>query len=121
AKRQRHAASFCGSGTRTAGVIAPLWCVTWDFSACWFTAANLNCNRSDMRFRTHLATHRRNIMADRTLLRLSATLLFIGQLVNVVLIFLHPHGAGNDQTTFTVFANSSSWAALHLGQFVATA
>ncbi len=60
-------------------------------------------------------------MVDRNLLRLSAMLLFIGQLVNLVLIFLHPRGADNDQATFTVFANSSSWMAIHLGQFVGTA
>jgi len=60
-------------------------------------------------------------MADRTLLRLSATLLFIGIVVEFVLNFLHPPGAGTDQATFTQYANSSSWAAIHLGQFVGSA
>lgn len=60
-------------------------------------------------------------MADSKSLRLSATLLFIGQLVNVILILLHPHGADNDQATFTVFANSSSWTAIHLGEFAGMA
>ena len=48
--------SGCGSGTRTAGVIAPRWCATWSFSACWFTAANSNCNILGNRSRTHLDT-----------------------------------------------------------------
>jgi hypothetical protein len=32
-----------GSGTRTAAATALRWCVTWNFSACWFTAVNSNC------------------------------------------------------------------------------
>ena len=60
-------------------------------------------------------------MANHKLLRLSATLVFIGTLVTVVLFLLHPQGAGNDQATFTVFANSSSWTAIHLGEFVGMA
>jgi hypothetical protein len=57
-------------------------------------------------------------MVDRKLLRLSATLLFIGVVVEFVLNFLHPPGAGTDQATFTQYANSSIWTAIHLGQFV---
>ncbi len=60
-------------------------------------------------------------MANHTLLRLSATLLFIGVVVDFVLNFLHPGGAGTDQAAFTVYANSSSWAAIHLGQFIGEA
>ena len=60
-------------------------------------------------------------MANHKLLRLSATLLFIGVLLYVGLIFVHPHGAGNDQDTFTTFASSSSWVAIHLGQFAGLA
>src|SRR5215813_5971077 len=61
----------------------------------------------------------RHIMADRNSFRLAAALLFIGQLANLAFILLHPHGAANDQATFTAFAASSSWVAVHLGQFVA--
>ncbi len=60
-------------------------------------------------------------MADRTSLRLSATLLFIGVVLIFFLNFLHPSGANNHQAAFTEYANSSSWAAVHLGQFVGTA
>jgi hypothetical protein len=60
-------------------------------------------------------------MANHKLLRLSATLLFIGVLVGVVTIFLHPPGANDHQAAFTEYANSSSWTAIHLVQFVGTA
>jgi hypothetical protein len=60
-------------------------------------------------------------MAHHKLLRLSATLLFIGVVVTVVLFLLHPQGATTDLVTFTVFANSSSWTAIHLGEFVGMA
>ena len=62
-------------------------------------------------------------MADRTLLRLSATLLFIGLLVYFVANFLHPHRElpNNDPAVFTEYANSAVWTAVHLGQFVGTA
>jgi hypothetical protein len=60
-------------------------------------------------------------MTDRTLLRLSATLLFYGVVVYVVLNTLHPGGPGSDQVVFTLYANSSSWVAIHLGQFVGEA
>jgi hypothetical protein len=60
-------------------------------------------------------------MVNRTLLRLSATLLFIGVVIEFVLNFLHPGGASTDQAQFTLYANSSSWTAIHLGQFVGSA
>ena len=61
-------------------------------------------------------------MANHKLLRLSATLLFISALVFEVASLLHPGGGANtDQAAFTVYANSSSWTAIHLGQFVGTA
>ena len=60
-------------------------------------------------------------MANHKLLRLSATLLFIGLVVFGVTIPLHPPGANDHQAAFTAYANSSSWAAIHLGQFVGTA
>ncbi len=57
-------------------------------------------------------------MADHKLLRLSATLLFIGVVVEFVLNFLHPGCVCTVQTEFTEYTNSSIWAAVHLGQFV---
>src|SRR5262249_25074151 len=60
------------------------------------------------------------IMADRTLLRLSATLLFLGALVGFVLDSLHPSpgGAGTYEATFASYAASGAWAAIHLGGFI---
>src|SRR5438034_3527180 len=69
---------------------------------------------------THI-THRRYSMANHKLLRLSATLVFIGLVGFGVTIPLHPPGANDHQAAFTAYANSSSWAAIHLGQFVGTA
>ena len=62
-------------------------------------------------------------MADRKLLRLSATLLFIGLLVYFVVNFLHPHreNPNNDPAVFAEYAHSAVWTAVHLGQFVGTA
>jgi hypothetical protein len=60
-------------------------------------------------------------MVNRTLLRLSATLLFIGIVVEFVLNFLHPGCLCTEQAEFTLYANSSIWAAIHLGQFVGSA
>lgn len=60
-------------------------------------------------------------MADRNSLRLSATLLFIGFVIFGVLntLFFHPGSATpTDQAQFVEYAKSSSWAAVHLGQFV---
>jgi Domain of unknown function (DUF4386) len=60
-------------------------------------------------------------MANHKLLRLSATLLFIGILVNFALIFLHPPGLNDHQAAFTNYAASGDWAAIHLGEFVGMA
>jgi hypothetical protein len=60
-------------------------------------------------------------MADRKLLRLSATLLFIGGLVFAVAGLLHPAGGNDHPAAFGAIAGSSDWAAIHLGQFVGTA
>ena len=61
-------------------------------------------------------------MVDRTLLRLSATLLFIGLLVYSVASLLH---AGGGTTTykalFASYAASGDWAAVHLGEFAGMA
>jgi hypothetical protein len=60
-------------------------------------------------------------MVDQKMFRWSAALMFIGIAINFVLNFVHPGGPGTDQTVFTLYANSSSWTAIHLGQFVGTA
>ncbi len=61
-------------------------------------------------------------MANHKLLRLSATLLFIGFLLfEVVGNFLHPSGANDHKAAFTAYAASGDWAAVHLGEFVAMA
>ncbi len=60
-------------------------------------------------------------MADRKLLRLSATLLFIGLVLSTVLQFPHPGGGPTYEATFANYAASGDWAAIHLGQFVGEA
>jgi len=60
-------------------------------------------------------------MANHKLLRLSATLVFIGLFVFEVVSLLHAAGANDHIATFTNYAASGDWAAVHLGQFVSTA
>jgi hypothetical protein len=61
-------------------------------------------------------------MVHHKLLRLSATLVLIGEvLVSVIAQFLHPGVGPTEAATFANFAASSDWAAVHLGQFVGTA
>ena len=57
-------------------------------------------------------------MVNHKLLRLSATLLFIGFVLSDVLQFPHPAGGPTYEATFTNYAASGDWAAIHLGQFV---
>ena len=60
-------------------------------------------------------------MANHKLLRLSATLVFIGLFVFEVVSLLHAAGANDHVAAFTNYAGSSDWAAVHLGQFVSMA
>jgi len=60
-------------------------------------------------------------MVNTKLLRLSSTLLFIGLALTDVLHFLHPGGGPTYEATFTIYAASENWAAIHLGQFVGEA
>ncbi len=60
-------------------------------------------------------------MADRTALRLSVALVFLGDVVYVVVNQFHVAGANDHAAAFTAFANSSIWTAVHLVQFLATA
>lgn len=62
-------------------------------------------------------------MTDRRLLRLSATLLFLGVLLSTLAGILHP-AQGNPNSHVAVFAeyaSSGTWTAIHLGQFVGMA
>ena len=62
-------------------------------------------------------------MADRNLLRLSATLLFVGVLFSLLVGLLHPsrENPNNHTAVFAEYANSADWTAVHLGQFVGMA
>jgi hypothetical protein len=59
---------------------------------------------------------------DRTALRLSATLLLVGQLLYIVVTQFHADGVANDHpAVFAEYAGSGIWTAVHVGQFAATA
>jgi hypothetical protein len=59
-----------------------------------------------------------NNSLDRTALRLSATLLLIGQLLYVVITLLHTGGeANNHPAIFAAYASSGIWTAVHVAQF----
>jgi Domain of unknown function (DUF4386) len=58
----------------------------------------------------------------RTWLRLSATLLLVGQLLYIVVTQLHTGGdANNHPAVFAEYAGSGIWSAVHLGQFASMA
>src|SRR3954465_5945882 len=65
------------------------------------------------------------VMTDRTVissLRLSATLLLVGQLLYIVVTQFHADGpANNHAIVFAEYARSGSWTAVHVGQFAAMA
>lgn len=61
-------------------------------------------------------------MIDRRSLRVSATLLLAGQLLFIVITLFHTDGeANNHPAVFAEYAASTTWKAVHLGQFVAMA
>jgi len=61
-------------------------------------------------------------MIDRASLRLSATLLLVGQLLYIVVTQFHAGGdANNHPVIFAEYARSGDWTAVHLGQFAAMA
>ena len=61
-------------------------------------------------------------MIDRTSLRLSATLLLVGQLLYIVITQFHADGpANNHSVVFAEYARSGIWTAVHLVQFAAMA
>jgi len=59
-------------------------------------------------------------MADRSLLRLSATLVVIGEVLFALVTLLHPgrEDPNNHPAVFAEYASSASWTAVHFGQFV---
>ena len=58
-------------------------------------------------------------MADRSLLRLSTTLVAIGEVLFALVTLFHPDGeANNHPAVFAEYASSGSWIAIHFGQFV---
>jgi hypothetical protein len=65
------------------------------------------------------ATAGRAVLADRTMLRLAAPLLFGGVLLAAVAGLFHPaHEQANDHpAVFAEYARSAQWSAIHLGQF----
>lgn len=59
---------------------------------------------------------------DRTSLRLSATLLLVGQLLYIVVTLFHTGGdANNHPAIFAAYAGSRVWTAVHVGQFACMA
>jgi hypothetical protein len=55
---------------------------------------------------------------DRASLRLSATLLLVGQILYVVVTLFHADGpANNHPAVFAEYAASRAWTAVHVGQF----
>ena len=58
-------------------------------------------------------------MADRSLLRLSATLVVIGEVLFAIVTLFHAGGpANNHPVVFAGYARSASWIPVHFGQFV---
>src|SRR3954447_989474 len=65
---------------------------------------------------------RRYAMIDRTSLRLSSTLLLVGQLLYIVVTQFHTGGDANAHPAiFAAYAGSGIWTAAHVGQFAAMA
>ena len=61
-------------------------------------------------------------MTNRNSLRLSATLLLVGQLLYIVVTQFHADGeANNHPAVFAEYAGNGIWTAVHLGQFAAMA
>ena len=61
-------------------------------------------------------------MTNRNSLRLSATLLLVGQLLYIVITQFHADGPANDHpVAFAEYAGSGIWTAVHLGQFASMA
>src|ERR687886_1832496 len=58
-------------------------------------------------------------MVDRSLLRLSMTMVVIGEVLFPIVTLFHADGpANNHPVVFAEYARSASWIAVHFGQFV---
>jgi hypothetical protein len=59
-------------------------------------------------------------MVDRSSLRLSATLVVIGEVLFALVTAFHPgrEDANNHPAVFAEYASSASWTAVHFGQFI---
>src|SRR5215203_4044326 len=59
-------------------------------------------------------------MADRSLLRLSTTMVVIGEVLFALVTLFHPgrEDPNNHPAVFAEYASSASWIAVHFGQFV---
>jgi len=66
-----------------------------------------------------MSTTKINDTFDRTLLRLSAIVLFLGELLFGIAGYLHPahEPANNHLAVFAEYADSANWTLVHLGQF----
>jgi hypothetical protein len=63
-----------------------------------------------------------NHSLDPTAMRLSATLLLVGQILYVVVTLLHTGGEANDHPAiFAAYAGSGIWTAVHVAQFACMA
>src|SRR6478672_5177061 len=60
-------------------------------------------------------------MVQHRLLRLAATLGFIGLLVYTITSLAHPNGGPTYEATFASYAAGANWTAVHLGQFIGMA
>lgn len=60
--------------------------------------------------------------SDRSLLRVSAALLLVGQVLYVIVTLLHTGGPANDHPAiFAAYASSRTWTAVHAAQFACMA
>lgn len=66
-----------------------------------------------------MSTNPSNPAFDRTMLRISAIVLFLGELLFGVAGYLHParEPANSHAAVFAEYANSTNWTLVHLGQF----
>lgn len=62
-------------------------------------------------------------MKERSSLRISATLLFVGIVISLLAGILHPgrENPNNHVAVFAEYASADAWTAVHLGQFVGMA
>src|SRR5574338_1732621 len=66
-----------------------------------------------------MSTNPTNAAFDRTLLRISAIVLLLGELLFGIAGYLHParEPANSHAAVFAEYASSTNWTLVHLGQF----